>query len=132
MPIPNYVASSYGRSLGVRRAGGRQPLHDPFEERALVLYAPPELSEHEKLHLDAASQPVHVVVDPVLCAVLRPHQREGVKFMYDCVTGVQIEGSYGKLPSKDVARKPTSPLASPFETRGSFFCSPCYPLVTFH
>lgn len=31
--------------------------------------------------------PVHVVVDPVLSNILRPHQREGVKFMYDCVTG---------------------------------------------
>ena len=33
---------------------------------------------------------VAVVVDPLLCNVLRPHQREGVKFMYDCVTGVRI------------------------------------------
>lgn len=31
--------------------------------------------------------PVHVVVDPVAGNILRPHQREGVKFMYDCVTG---------------------------------------------
>jgi DNA repair and recombination protein RAD54 and RAD54-like protein len=32
--------------------------------------------------------PVHVVVDPVAGNILRPHQREGVKFMYECVTGV--------------------------------------------
>ena len=38
---------------------------------------------------------VHVVVDPILSKVLRPHQREGVKFMYDCVTGVRyIQGTY--------------------------------------
>jgi len=30
---------------------------------------------------------VHVVVDPSLGNILRPHQREGVKFMYDCVMG---------------------------------------------
>ena len=30
---------------------------------------------------------VHVVIDPMLSAILRPHQREGVKFMYECVTG---------------------------------------------
>jgi hypothetical protein len=36
-----------------------------------------------------------VVVDPVLCAVLRPHQREGVKFMFDCVTGVRIPDYHG-------------------------------------
>ena len=38
---------------------------------------------------------VAVVVDPVLCAVLRPHQREGVKFMFDCVTGVRIPDYHG-------------------------------------
>lgn len=36
-----------------------------------------------------------MVVDPILCKVLRPHQREGVKFMYDCVTGVRIENYNG-------------------------------------
>ena len=34
-----------------------------------------------------SKQEVHVVVDPSLSRVLRPHQREGVKFMWDCVTG---------------------------------------------
>ena len=38
---------------------------------------------------------MHVVVDPVLCQVLRPHQRAGVRFLYECVTGSRIEGSYG-------------------------------------
>lgn len=36
-----------------------------------------------------SEQQVHVVVDPVLSKVLRPHQREGVKFMYDCITQVR-------------------------------------------
>ena len=41
-------------------------------------------------HLFSESElEVHVVVDPILSKVLRPHQREGVKFMYDCVTGVR-------------------------------------------
>lgn len=31
---------------------------------------------------------VDVVVDPLLSKHLRPHQREGVKFMYDCVLGL--------------------------------------------
>jgi hypothetical protein len=47
-----YVGGGYGRSLGVRRTGGRQPLHDPEAEGALVLYRPKELSEHEKLKVD--------------------------------------------------------------------------------
>lgn len=102
IPIPNYTPSSYGKSLGLRRSGTRQPLHDPYEEGALVLYEPPELSEHDKLKADLNSHPVHVVVDPILCKVLRPHQREGVKFMYDCVTGVKIPDSYGCIMADEM------------------------------
>lgn len=40
------------RSLGVKRAGLRGPLHDPFEEGALVLYEPPVLSAHDQLKID--------------------------------------------------------------------------------
>lgn len=40
------------RSLGVKRAGLRRPLHDPFEEGALVLYEPPVLSAHDQLKID--------------------------------------------------------------------------------
>ncbi len=102
IPIKNYQPSSYGRCLGVRRAGGRQPLHDPEEEGALVLYSPPEVSEHDKLKLDSSKLPVHVVVDPLLSKVLRPHQREGVKFMYDCVTGVRIPDSHGCIMADEM------------------------------
>lgn len=71
------------------------PLHDPKAENALVLYAPPEnISKEEAL--------VHVVVDPVLCRVLRPHQREGVQFMYDCVTGVKIPEYFGCILADDM------------------------------
>ena len=41
-----------GRALGVRRQGTRQPLHDPDEEGALVLYSPQELSAHELMKTD--------------------------------------------------------------------------------
>jgi DNA repair and recombination RAD54-like protein len=37
IPIPNYQPSSYGKSLGLKRSGARQPLHDPYEENALIL-----------------------------------------------------------------------------------------------
>jgi DNA repair and recombination RAD54-like protein len=47
------------------------------------------------VQVDQNSVEVAVVVDPVLCAVLRPHQREGVKFMFDCVTGVRIPDYHG-------------------------------------
>lgn len=102
IPIPNYKGTTLNRALGVRRQGSRQPLHDPYEEGALVLYTPPELSAHDQLKIDLEKQPVHVVVDPMLTKVLRPHQREGVKFMYDCVTGQQIENSYGCIMADEM------------------------------
>ena len=37
------------RALGVRRTGSLQPLHDPDEDSALVLYSPPKISAHEQL-----------------------------------------------------------------------------------
>ena len=69
VPMANYTPSAYGRSLGVRRSGARQPLHDPDEPGALVLFAPPELSEHERMKVDATKVPVAVVVDPLLSKV---------------------------------------------------------------
>ncbi|KAL3870083.1 hypothetical protein ACJMK2_042697 [Sinanodonta woodiana] len=90
------------RALGIRRQGARQPLHDPYEDGALVLFTPPELSAHEQLKVDIEKQPVHVVVDPILSKVLRPHQREGVKFMYDCVTGQQIPGNFGCIMADEM------------------------------
>lgn len=67
----------------------RRALHDPFACNALVLYTPPDLNEHDRLKVDKTKILVHVVVDPVVGNILRPHQREGVKFMYECVTGAK-------------------------------------------
>ncbi|CAG0881245.1 unnamed protein product [Cyprideis torosa] len=103
IPIPNYNGQTYAqKQLGLRRNSARVALHDPFEEGALVLYTPPEISANDKIKLQGDKQQVHVVVDPVLSKVLRPHQREGVKFMYDCVTGVQIVGSFGCIMADEM------------------------------
>ncbi|XP_071952084.1 DNA repair and recombination protein RAD54-like isoform X2 [Antedon mediterranea] len=91
-----------GRALGVRRQGAKQPLHDPNEEGALVLYSPQTLSAHDQIVVDRENQQVHVVVDPVLSKVLRPHQREGVDFMWKCVTGRQIDNSYGCIMADEM------------------------------
>ncbi|POI29663.1 hypothetical protein CIB84_006587, partial [Bambusicola thoracicus] len=102
VPIPNYKGPTGLRALGIKRAGVRSPLHDPFEEGALVLYEPPLLSAHEQLKIDKDKVPVHVVVDPVLSRVLRPHQREGVKFLWDCVTSRRIPGSHGCIMADEM------------------------------
>jgi DNA repair and recombination protein RAD54B len=61
-----------------------QPRHDPNLPNALVMK---RLSPVPK-----GKQIVDVVVDPVLSKHLREHQREGVKFLYECVMGMRCEG----------------------------------------
>ncbi|XP_018116352.1 DNA repair and recombination protein RAD54-like [Xenopus laevis] len=102
VPIPNYQGGLGLRALGIKKAGIRRALHDPFEEGSLVLYEPPQLSAHDLLKVDKEKVPVHVVVDPVLGKVLRPHQREGVKFLWECVTGRRISGSHGCIMADEM------------------------------
>ncbi|XP_051567327.1 DNA repair and recombination protein RAD54-like isoform X2 [Myxocyprinus asiaticus] len=102
VPIPNYTGLLGLRALGLRRAGVRKALHDPFEDGALILFEPPAVSAHELIKADKDKLPVHVVVDPVLSKVLRPHQREGVKFLWDCVTGRRIVNSYGCIMADEM------------------------------
>ena len=40
------------RALGLKRAGVRRALHDPFAEGALVLYEPPALNTQDMLKAD--------------------------------------------------------------------------------
>lgn len=92
-PVKGYPLS--GLALGGGGSRTRFAKHDPNAEGAMILYSPPEMTADERLHCDKTKIKVHVVVDPVLSDKLRPHQREGVKFMYDCVTGVLIPDMYG-------------------------------------
>jgi len=102
VPMANFQGSCMSKSLGMRRKSMKCCLHDPYADGALVLYTPPEVSAHEQLNQKEDQKIVHVVVDPVLSKVLRPHQREGVKFMYDCVTGVRIENNYGCIMADEM------------------------------
>lgn len=45
---------------------------------------------------------VPVVIDPVLSKVLRPHQVEGVKFLYRCTTGLVVEKAYGCIMADEM------------------------------
>lgn len=57
------------------------PRHSPTAPQALVMKCPKEVPKGKQL--------VDVVVDPLLTQHLREHQREGVKFMYECVMGMR-------------------------------------------
>ena len=43
------------------------------------------------------------MVDPMLTRWLRPHQREGVAFMFECVTGIKGFEGRGCLLADDVS-----------------------------
>ncbi|KAF9053805.1 hypothetical protein BDZ89DRAFT_939214 [Hymenopellis radicata] len=45
---------------------------------------------------------VPVVIDPRLSKVLRPHQVEGVKFLYRCTTGMVVENQYGCIMADEM------------------------------
>ncbi|KAI0790697.1 P-loop containing nucleoside triphosphate hydrolase protein [Abortiporus biennis] len=66
------------------------PLYDPLAEGALVMKEPSE--EQSKKQNKRNAPIVPVVIDPVLARHLRPHQVEGVKFMYECVMGLRHGG----------------------------------------
>jgi len=63
--------------------------HDPDAPGAVVLF-------RAQYKTDLSSrQIVSVVVDPVVGQKLRPHQVQGVQFLYDCVNGNRVDGYYG-------------------------------------
>jgi len=102
VPIEGYTGLPTNRALGLRRSGPKVALFDPYAENSLVLYTPPELTAHQKLKVEEKDREVHVVVDPILSKVLRPHQRDGVKFMYDCVNGLMIENYWGCIMADEM------------------------------
>ena len=77
-------------------------MFDPMHPDAIVM---PRSRQH---HSSSQSQPsqametddnttVDVVVDPHLGRQLRPHQVEGVLFLYKCIMGYQVDGSFGAI-----------------------------------
>ncbi|KAF2396060.1 hypothetical protein EJ06DRAFT_517261 [Trichodelitschia bisporula] len=67
--------------------------HDPDAPGALVMRRPDP---------PKGKQIVDVVVDPFLSKHLREHQREGVKFMYECVMGMAMSDGLGAILADDM------------------------------
>ncbi|KAG8528846.1 uncharacterized protein KY384_006535 [Bacidia gigantensis] len=65
------------------------PRHDITAEGALVMKAAEAALIGREL--------VDVVVDPLLSQKLREHQREGVKFLYECVMGLRDPSFHGAI-----------------------------------
>ncbi|KAG7092566.1 DNA repair protein rhp54 [Marasmius oreades] len=74
-------------------------------ERAAGMYNPHKslkvLLGEDKMKKDKLEK-VAVVIDPRLSKVLRPHQVEGVKFLYRCTTGMLVENQYGCIMADEM------------------------------
>ncbi|KAK3089624.1 hypothetical protein FSP39_005167 [Pinctada imbricata] len=77
-----------------------KPRHDPNAPGALVL---PRPSANHQWHHNKKNLPVvDVVVDPYLSCHLRPHQQEGVAFLYECVMGYRSFSGTGAILADDM------------------------------
>ncbi|XP_077382369.1 DNA repair and recombination protein RAD54B isoform X2 [Festucalex cinctus] len=72
-----------------------RPRYDPQAAGALVMPRPSP--NHQWSNNKSGLPVVDVVVDPHLTAHLRPHQRDGLLFLYECVMGMRAEGRYGAI-----------------------------------
>ncbi|KAL4975639.1 SNF2 family N-terminal domain-containing protein [Aspergillus desertorum] len=70
------------------------PRHDPKQPGALIMKQPRSAPKGKRI--------VDVVVDPILSKHLRPHQREGVKFLYECVMGMRPFNGEGAILADDM------------------------------
>lgn len=75
-------------------AGKPVPRHDPNVPGALVMKRPDSVPKGKQL--------VDVVIDPLLGKNLREHQREGVKFLYECVMGMRSFNGEGAILADDM------------------------------
>ena len=82
------------------------PMFDPMHPDAIVMprcrqvrSSSSQSSQTTDKDINGASDPsfVDVVVDPHLGCQLRPHQVEGVLFLYKCVMGYQVDGNFGAI-----------------------------------
>ena len=73
---------------GLTRPKSNEPRHDPKAPGAILLPHP---------LLPSGVKPIDVVLDPVLARHLRPHQKEGVRFLYECVMGIKDFSGRGAI-----------------------------------
>ncbi|XP_072269343.1 DNA repair and recombination protein RAD54B, partial [Pyxicephalus adspersus] len=72
-----------------------KPRHDPTAPDSIVMPRPSQ--NHQRMFSKPNLPIVDVVVDPYVAVHLRPHQKEGIQFLYECVMGMRVSGQYGAI-----------------------------------
>lgn len=72
-----------------------KPRYDPNAPGALVMPRP--TADHQWQYNKSGAPLVDVVIDPHLTNHLRPHQKEGVVFLYECLMGMRLAGRCGAI-----------------------------------
>ncbi|KAF7729964.1 DNA-dependent ATPase protein rad54 [Apophysomyces ossiformis] len=116
------------RTLGLRRKPATaRALYDHTADDALILWDPDVDKEQEESEKKEQEEPkkdttkrkeksladilglkkaekklTHVVVDPILAKILRPHQVEGVKFLFRCTTGKVDPNAFGCIMADEM------------------------------
>ncbi|XP_025936794.1 DNA repair and recombination protein RAD54B isoform X4 [Apteryx rowi] len=102
-----------------------KPRHDPNASNSLVMPRPN--ASHQWMFNKAGLPVVDVVVDPYIVNNLRPHQKEGIIFLYECVMGMRVSGRFGAILADEMSLGKTLQCISLVWTllhQGVYGCKP--------
>ncbi|KAL7984182.1 hypothetical protein Chor_002752 [Crotalus horridus] len=102
-----------------------KPRHDPLAANSLVMPYP--CPSHQRLFNKSHLPVVDVVVDPYITSHLRPHQREGILFLYECVMGMRMSNRFGAILADEMGLGKTLQCISLMWTllrQGPYGCKP--------
>ncbi|WFD32328.1 DNA-dependent ATPase protein rad54 [Malassezia sp. CBS 17886] len=110
-PMSEHAVVLFDPTVDDRDAGrAREQARQKWEEEAQREAAKVDRGPHRSLaHILGLAKPVAlpdtsvpVVIDPKLGRILRPHQTEGVKFLYRCTTGLVADNAHGCIMADEM------------------------------
>nr|XP_042701050.1 DNA repair and recombination protein RAD54B isoform X4 [Chrysemys picta bellii] len=123
-PFKNVCKPSNKENL-LKESQNYKPRHDPNASNSLVMPRP--TPDHQRMFNKAGLPVVDVVVDPYLVNHLRPHQKEGIVFLYECVMGMRLSGRFGAILADEMGLGKTLQCISLVWTllrQGLYGCKP--------
>ncbi|XP_067392605.1 DNA repair and recombination protein RAD54B-like isoform X4 [Emydura macquarii macquarii] len=123
-PLKNVCKPSTKENL-LKDSQNCKPRHDPNTPHSLVMPRP--TPDHQWMFNKAGLPVVDVVVDPYLVNHLRPHQKEGIVFLYECLMGMRVSGRFGAILADEMGLGKTLQCISLVWTllrQGLYGCKP--------